>query len=297
MNDRWNGRLLRAYPRRHRAEYGEEMLAVLAESGGGPREALDLVAGGLKVRLRGLGRPYTAPEWRDALAVVSLVAPLLLTVATASFAKLVVKTATGALPLHSGFWSYVVWATPLWTAGAIALGLAWWGGSLGRWFAVGGLALLCGWTISGAPATPSSLSLIAFGLVTPVLTMAALAFSDGPRRGARVLGRPATLLMLGFAAAAFTAQVLGGIEDPALRAVIAGDTPYYEEAWTVILAALVLNGLRTPHGRRVGALLAAPLLVSLGQWVTVPVPRAADVAAGLALILFLGFRSAPRPVR
>jgi len=51
------GLVLRAYPRRWRERYGEEMAALLAEREPGWRDLLDLVRGGLDARLHRLVRP------------------------------------------------------------------------------------------------------------------------------------------------------------------------------------------------------------------------------------------------
>ncbi|MFD8527457.1 hypothetical protein ACFV0L_08580 [Streptosporangium canum] len=79
-------RLLACYPREHRARHEEEMIGVMlagAEPGRrypDPRDALDLIMGGLRIRLqRSLG-PEAASHWRDALNVAAIVAPLSLLV-------------------------------------------------------------------------------------------------------------------------------------------------------------------------------------------------------------------------
>ena len=77
-------RLLAWFPAEHRRVYGEEMIGVLLASGsdsqGRPRiaEIADLAAGGLRTRLRRLRTGNVNPHWRDALAVFSVVAPIVL---------------------------------------------------------------------------------------------------------------------------------------------------------------------------------------------------------------------------
>ena len=75
-------RLMRMYPAEHRRKHQDEMLGVLmtgAHAGQrrpGPADTANLVWGALLIRLRP-ARPGTAwPLWRDALAVVSVVLPL-----------------------------------------------------------------------------------------------------------------------------------------------------------------------------------------------------------------------------
>lgn len=60
---------------------------------------------------------------------------------------------------------------------------------------------------------------------------------------------------------------------------------------------LVVNGLRTAHGRRAAALLITPTLLFLDDWVTVPVPQVATLALEIVLVLALGARSWRRPAR
>jgi hypothetical protein len=79
--------LLLWYPAAYRSIYGDEMLGVLiaaASARGRSRaavgEMLNLVGSGLRARLRAIGTG-TDPAWRDALAVSSLVVPLLATAA------------------------------------------------------------------------------------------------------------------------------------------------------------------------------------------------------------------------
>src|SRR6185437_2420909 len=82
-------RLLGLYPARHRRVHGEEMLGVLlAAAPDGQRrprlgEALDLLWAALRIRLRGVpADPGALADggWRDALAVFSIAAPVMLAV-------------------------------------------------------------------------------------------------------------------------------------------------------------------------------------------------------------------------
>lgn len=77
-------RLLTWYPAAHRGIYGEEMIGVLLAStpAGQDRpskaDALNLIGGGLRTRLRQSRTGEGNPAWRDALAVFSVVAPIVL---------------------------------------------------------------------------------------------------------------------------------------------------------------------------------------------------------------------------
>lgn len=80
-------RLLAWYPADYRSMYAEEMLGVLmatasahGSSRPGAAETLNLIGSALRARLRAIGTG-TDPAWRDALAVYSLVAPVLVTAA------------------------------------------------------------------------------------------------------------------------------------------------------------------------------------------------------------------------
>lgn len=297
MNDKWNRRLLAAYPKSHRAEYGEEMLDVLAECGGGPRESLDLVASGLRMRLGGLGSPWRTPEWRDAFAVVSLIAPLLMTVPSVWYVDHLVRGLTGEFTTGPGFTHGLLMDAPPWLAGAIMLAAAWWGGINGRRFAIAAGLALCVYAFTGDNAFTTTYVLhMALSLLVPVLALAGLVLSDGPRRGAAVLGRAVTVPMLAIAGLAFAAQGLAGLQYPVGLHLVSG-RPFYEDAWTLILAVLVLNGLRTAAGRRAAALLMTPFLFAIAPWLLVPMPSGAGVAIGFMLVLAMGLVTRLRPAR
>ncbi len=79
-------RMLIWFPAEHRRVYGEEMIGVLLASTAADQDrpsqadALDLIGGGLRTRLRQLRTGDGHPAWRDALAVFSVVAPIVLLV-------------------------------------------------------------------------------------------------------------------------------------------------------------------------------------------------------------------------
>ena len=82
-------RLLAWFPAEHRREYGEEMISVLlASTPAGRRrprlaDAFDLMAGGLRARLRRRGAGLSDARWPDALAVCSAALPVTLLAALA----------------------------------------------------------------------------------------------------------------------------------------------------------------------------------------------------------------------
>lgn len=77
-------RLLTCFPAQHRNAYGEEMIGVLlAASRPGQRrpglvETLDMFGGAARIRLRARFTGSAGPGWRNALALTSLIAPVLL---------------------------------------------------------------------------------------------------------------------------------------------------------------------------------------------------------------------------
>ncbi len=74
-------RLLSAYPVEHRQTYQAEMLGVLLDGAGPHRgrptlaEAFDLLGGAFRYRSRQAGNDLTGRRWRDAAAVIAVVAP------------------------------------------------------------------------------------------------------------------------------------------------------------------------------------------------------------------------------
>jgi len=183
-------RLLACYPAWYRRVHEEEMLAVLmtaAPSGKrqpGIAEAADLIWGALRIRCQPSRADTAEPVWRDALAVLSVIVPLIVVVRfLANEARfLLLMPAPG--PLANGFplWVLNAAAAPL-VLGALApLGLR-----LPRLAALAGAGLLT-WLIYDLPGGRFG---IAVGDVPMVLAAAtvtfALAVSGGPRRGLQIL--------------------------------------------------------------------------------------------------------------
>ncbi len=82
-------RLLAWFPAEHRREYGEEMIGVLLASAPEGRrrprlaDAVDLMTGGLRARLRRRGGGLSDAHWPDSLAVCSVGLPVMLLAALA----------------------------------------------------------------------------------------------------------------------------------------------------------------------------------------------------------------------
>jgi hypothetical protein len=200
-------RLLAWYPAAHRGVYGEEMLGVLmaaaSERGSGRpgvAESLNLIGAGLRARVGAIGTGID-PAWRDALAVYSLVAPVLVTAAIYR-APWVLSFLLGGrggsqvgidpltlfhfytLPLPVqlvGYTRYLITiASPL---TPVILGLV----GLRRTGLLAA-AVLLSWTALQANLTweIQASNTIAF-LALLTVEVAALIASDGPRRGLRLL--------------------------------------------------------------------------------------------------------------
>jgi hypothetical protein len=244
-------RLLTCYPAEHRSIYAEEMIGVLlagapdGQRRPGVADTLDLVGGGARVRLRALLTGAPDPGWRDALALTSLIAPVVL----AALALRQNLGWLGALTWHGvGFtgvgstFGLVGVAVLL-----VPLGL----GLLGRprvgalaaaatvvWFAVQAAA------IGGQSPEPR----VACYLVLIAIEAVALTLSPGPRHALRVITGKGLLLALPWIAGVAYA---GGL--------IPTSYPVPQIVARIAIAAVAVAGLPAlimPMGRRLAVLIA-----------------------------------------
>jgi hypothetical protein len=256
---RW---LLACYPAAYRRVHEEEMLAVLMTAAPhrkrrpGMAEAADLIWGALRVRCQP-SRSSAEPGWRDALAVVSILLPLIIFITTA------IQVA-GDLPvlLDSGWNAFRImrapWLLNQFTGPLVLLAL-----SLLRLQRIAtratvalliGLAYLAYLAIlshrSGGP-DPVGFSLIAGGpyiMLALGLQMAAVTASPGLRRGLQlVTWKHVALAVIAAVAVAITSY------------------PWTLVVIPVICAAMALT---SSLGRWLLVLLAIPL----GPYVAVPYP-------------------------
>ena len=205
-------RLLRLYPRAHRHVHEEEMLDVLLACAAPDQqrptlaERFDLVRGAVKVRWRHL-QDALGPEWSDALAVVSLIAPLLMlacssnpTVAAVVDGDFDPRGLEGvpfdATEIVISF--YVVGWTLVTVAGLA--GKRWIAAATAAVLAVTALSLRVADIVQGH----WNDRLEAPVLLTGLIAAAALVLSPGPRRGAQLIGVRGTLLAVATAALTFT---------------------------------------------------------------------------------------------
>jgi hypothetical protein len=227
-------RLLALYPKDHRHEHAEEMVSVLLAAahhaelrtqkpaararrfGQHAADSADLIAGALRIRSRMAldrirrSRWFSAtvrdPRWSDALAVVSVVAPLLLLVAALAEFDIPQAAASGDAghpnwPLGSVFY---VWDLPL-TAGAPAVAIL----AFVRLRLIAGIvALATGISqlvVGAAPAFSGNASpAIACAVLLAGTAAAALLLSPRPAQGLKLLK------WWGIALVGAIALVLGG---------------------------------------------------------------------------------------
>jgi hypothetical protein len=232
VNDRrrglenWYRRLLVAYPAGHRRQYGQEMLGVMLADANergqrrpSLRESLDLLSGGLKIRAR--RRPtlsFRTPSWRDALAVVSLIGPLILLANTAMTLNMITAELIPEPYPRSFPWGEFALDAPRWLGWPVVLALAFWGGPFIRRCAKLAAAALAIDAVyqqslfvgrSGFEATAAGSGFVMLYLVAAV----ALAASPGTRHGLTVLGRVGGRLMLTAAATGFFCEVFAPVEN------------------------------------------------------------------------------------
>ncbi len=287
-------RLLRWYPAEHRALHQEEMLGVLmagAEPGRSrPRlaESADLLRGAVLIRLRPRGALSDGSGWREALAVYSIAAPLLVLTSTltgwlvAQFAY--TYTGLGGLTMTPmGFDSARLLLTAAWVAiggQALVAVLALLG--LRRWAAAaaGISALYLGITAVLQLYTPLSVGIpisllyIPFALIAPVSETVALLASSGSRPGRQLMRRREwALLAAGSAVAAALTSDFGGVW------YRLGGEFLHRNAMLltliVVVFLLLALWLSSAHGKRLallfgvlayGLLLADGLIDESGPW-------------------------------
>lgn len=183
-------RLLVFYPAAHRRAHEEEMLAVLmTQAPEGKRrpglaEAADLLLGALRVRCQPSCGDAAEPGWRDALAVLSIILPVLILVtAAASETRMLLSfPAPGAFAYGFPQWIIPGLIPPLALAAVALLAL--------RMRRVAALAA-AGLLILLASGLPSQGVALAVGddylFLAVGLELAALLASPGPRRGLQIL--------------------------------------------------------------------------------------------------------------
>lgn len=244
-------RLLALYPAEHRRAHEEEMLGVLmtgARAGQrhpGLAESANLIWGALRIGLRPGSHGSPDPRWRDALAAVSVVLPLLFLLYFAVHDLLVlasplVNRAVFAAFLRSdiqtlGSWLILTALVLLRLRRTAALVAA----AMLTWFAVS-IAGALNWSYIDPH---SMLIFLALGL-----EIAALVTSPGPRRGLQIL------TWKHYALVAVVAASLGSV-----LGWLWLSHPAVSDATMITVIAVSMAGMvaASPLGRRIMVLLSA----------------------------------------
>lgn len=291
-------RLLRWYPAEHRALHQEEMLGVLMAGAGpgrsrpGPAESADLLLGAARIRLRPGRALSDGPGWRDALAVYSIAAPLLV-LASALIGLIGWLAAGGSARIGLGELSvmpavvapgHLPGPPPAWVAiagqGLVAalalLGLRRWAAAAAAVSAlypgITAVLLLLAHTQLSA-GIPISLLYVPFALLAPISETVALLASPGPRRGRQLMRRRAWLaLAAGSALAAALTRDLGSV------LYVGGESLHRNASLLAVLAVVLLLlalWLTSAPGKRLallfgvlayGLLLTDGLIDESGPW-------------------------------
>ena len=299
--EKWYRRLLALYPKDHRREHAEEMVGVLLAADGDAQvrapkpvawalrfgqhtaDSANLVGGALRIRgriaLNRLQRTHWLSwtvrdqRWSDALAVVSVVAPLLLLVAALTEFRIpqaVASSITGHP--HWGLTATLGLADLPMAAGAPGVTLLVFL-RLRRLAGLGALATAIGQIAAGAvPAFAGYADpAVAFTVLLSGTAAVALLLSPGPDRGLALLTRSGTALV------GAAALILGGFSVGGDVWFGARPTRFDDFGGKVaglpadLLIAAVLIGaaaacLRAPVSRRVLVLLAIPVIPYAFLW-------------------------------
>src|SRR6266581_75472 len=298
--EKWYRRLLALYPKDHRREHAEEMVGVLLTADGdaqvrAPRpvawalrfgrrtaDSADLIGGALRIRgrmvlnrvrrVRWFSRTVRDQRWSDALAVVSVVAPLLLLVAALTEFR-IPQALAGTFTGHSHWRPTATLSLadlPL-AAGAPAVTLL--AFLRLRWLAgLGALAAAIGQIAAGAvPAFAGYANpAVAFTVLLACTAAAALLLSPGPDRGLALLTRSGAALV------GASALILGGfsVGGTAWFSYPSDVTGFGREVAglpadlliAVVLVTVAVACLRAPVSRRVLALLVIPVIPYAILW-------------------------------
>jgi hypothetical protein len=298
-------RVLALYPKDHRREHAEEMVGVLLaadgdtpvrtpnpvawarRSGRHAADLADLIGGALRIRgrmalsrirrTRWLSWTVRDQRWSDALAVVSVIAPLLLLVAALTEFRLpqaVASSITGHP--HWGVSASLGLADLPMAAGAPGVTLLVFL-RLRRLAGLGALATAIGQVAAGAvPAFAGYADpAVAFTVLLSCTAAVALLFSPGPDRGLALLTTSGTLLV------GTGALILGGFSvggDVWFGPIDGGAPARFDDFGgkvaglpaDLLIAAVLITAaaacLRTPVSRRVLALLSIPVIPYAFLW-------------------------------
>lgn len=277
LSDRYR-RLLRWYPRDHRADHEEEMLGVLmatARPGQARptlRETGDLIRGGLQVRAARAVAAAAGAGWRDAFTATGVLIPLIMSLNAVRLALEWWSLHRFGLPFTRARpdWSaWVIW--PL--VAALAMSGARRSAGTAATAAIAWWAVIVGEQYLRYDATAAVVAI--WWPLLGLLAVAGLAVRPGPRQGVKVLRQNKTLL-----AAAGVLLAAGAIIE--LLPYVISDVTFWAVRDTTGVSAAVIAGALTissPVGRRLIVLLSAPVTSFLllrqtgdgGPWSNYPV--------------------------
>ena len=306
-------RLLRCYPPSHREFHREEMLGVLlAAARPGQRtpglgQTVNLAACGLAIRVRRIPGWLAADAGQDALAVVSLIAPVVVFILLALGWAAMNATASARVPTSAPWpiWTLLpVLPSPQTSGESVVVMIAWLAvvvlGLTGRQrtaakiafisltLALLALLLVLVVLIQQGHTFPGGLvQFLPFGDVPVVLASLAacsLALSPGPRRGLAIVGWRRACLMIAGLSAGFGFPAIVQLVNPAAPL---GDLAFRLLGVLAIAVAVAVTRVRGPVGRRVAGLMAAGLLPTLA--VTIPLR---DVPAVLPVPILVSLLAA-----
>ena len=183
-------RLLACYPAWYRRIHEDEMLAVLMADAPqdkqrpGLAETADLILGALRIRCQPSRTGEAEPAWRDALAALSVIVPLLVLVTSAAQLIQALSAYPAPGPFAYGFplWILHSLAVPFGLAALVPLALR-----MRRLAALAAAGLLI-WLSSGLPSQGVALAIFdAYLFLAVGVEILALTASPGPRRGLQLL--------------------------------------------------------------------------------------------------------------
>jgi hypothetical protein len=183
-------RLLACYPAWYRRIHEDEMLAVLMADAPqdkqrpGLAETADLILGALRIRCQPSRTGEAEPAWRDALAALSVIVPLLVLVTSAAQLIQALSAYPAPGPFAYGFplWILHSLAVPFGLAALVPLALR-----MRRLAALAAAGLLI-WLSSGLPSQGVALAIFdAYLFLAVGVEILALTASPGPRRGLQIL--------------------------------------------------------------------------------------------------------------
>jgi hypothetical protein len=257
-------RLLRMYPAGHRRKHLDEMLGVLmtgAHAGQrrpGLADTANLAWGALLIRLRP-ARPGTAwPLWRDALAVISVLLPLMVLAYSGLLNVATLATLRVGSPIFNAFAGYDAKLLGGWAIVAVLAVLR-----LRRTAAVAAAALLI-WLVYSTADAPNWSYIDApsmVGLSVAGLEVAALVASPGPRRAMRIINWRHYALALAIPLGLASVFNWVWLADPVVSNSI-----------VITACAVTLAGmtLASPLAKRVAVFLALPVYYLIATFLVPP---------------------------